>query len=131
MSRANFIYILALFFLVLVDVGAAADSITDSESDDQGCGCATVPREGNPDNTVNAESIISSLGQIERSLSNVEEDMVLIPGGLSYLGADKPVLIRDGEGPRRKVHLSPFYVDRYEVSNKGIQYYCYDTLRGF
>ncbi len=33
------------------------------------------------------------------------------------MGTSNPVFISDGEGPPRKVHLSPFCIDQTEVSN--------------
>lgn len=46
------------------------------------------------------------------------EDMVYIPGGTFFMGTDSPVIPYDGEGPKRPVQLSSFYIDRAEVSNE-------------
>ena len=45
-------------------------------------------------------------------------EMVKIEGGSYFIGTDHPVFIVDGEGPRRKVILDSFYIDKYEVSNR-------------
>ncbi|KAF2353231.1 Sulfatase-modifying factor enzyme [Trinorchestia longiramus] len=45
------------------------------------------------------------------------KDMVLIPGGEFTMGTDTPIFAADGEGPERRVHLKPFFLDIYEVSN--------------
>lgn len=51
---------------------------------------------------------------------NVSTDMVFIEGGDGFIGTDRPIMHRDGEGPRRAVKLSPYLLDRYEVSNEGL-----------
>ena len=45
------------------------------------------------------------------------EDMVLIPGGVFTMGTDVPIFVSDGEAPARRVQLSAYYMDKYEVSN--------------
>jgi formylglycine-generating enzyme required for sulfatase activity len=49
----------------------------------------------------------------------LNDKMVFIKGGLGYMGTDAPFMPRDGESPRRRVRLSPYYLDKYEVSNNG------------
>ena len=44
-------------------------------------------------------------------------DMVQLPGGQFLMGSDDKSFPGDGEGPVRKVTLSPFWVDRYAVTN--------------
>ena len=43
--------------------------------------------------------------------------LVRIKGGVYTMGTDKPIVPQDGEGPARKVEISDFYMDMYEVSN--------------
>lgn len=43
--------------------------------------------------------------------------MALIPAGVFTMGTDEPAIEQDGEWPARRVHISQFYMDRYEVSN--------------
>ena len=33
------------------------------------------------------------------------------------MGSDLPIFVQDGEAPARRVHMSSYYLDRYEVSN--------------
>ena len=33
------------------------------------------------------------------------------------MGTDMPIFVADGEAPARRVHLSNFLMDKYEVSN--------------
>lgn len=48
--------------------------------------------------------------------------MVQIDGGIGCLGTDSQIIRGDGEGPRRQITMSPFLIDKYEVSNNG-EYY--------
>ncbi|XP_037759769.1 formylglycine-generating enzyme isoform X3 [Chelonia mydas] len=43
--------------------------------------------------------------------------MALIPTGMFTMGTDEPEIQQDGEWPARRIHVSQFYMDRYEVSN--------------
>lgn len=43
--------------------------------------------------------------------------LVRIKGGVYTMGTDKPIVPQDGEGPGRRVEISEFYMDMYEVSN--------------
>jgi formylglycine-generating enzyme required for sulfatase activity len=95
-----------------------ADAQEGDSSGGQGCGCRTNSRYGEKAIEIINNKNLSSTSPLE-STDDAVKDMVLIPGGISYIGSDKPVLVRDGEGFRRKIDISPFYIDRYEVSNKG------------
>lgn len=44
--------------------------------------------------------------------------MVKIIADVYSMGTNNPVFVADGEGPKRKVLLDNFYIDKYEVSNK-------------
>jgi len=52
--------------------------------------------------------------------------MVLIPGGEFTMGTDDPVFAADGEMPARKVTISSFYMDKYEVSNSEFERFVND-----
>ncbi len=43
--------------------------------------------------------------------------MVSIPGGIFTMGSDTPIFVADGEAPARRVRLSDFRMDKYEVTN--------------
>lgn len=43
--------------------------------------------------------------------------MVPIPAGVFTMGTDDPQIRPDGEAPARRVTVSAFYMDAYEVSN--------------
>ena len=45
------------------------------------------------------------------------DDMLLVEGGVYTMGTDLPIFVADGEAPARRVQISSFYMDKYEVSN--------------
>lgn len=48
-----------------------------------------------------------------------KEHMILLEGGNFLMGTnDQEGFASDGEGPIREVHLDPFYIDAYAVTNK-------------
>ncbi len=63
---------------------------------------------------------ILSLGCI--LVSNCEAsdvtDMVLVEGGLTKVGLEKPIIPQDGEAPVREIEVSSFYLDKTEVTNR-------------
>jgi len=44
-------------------------------------------------------------------------DRVAIPAGTFWMGTDEPGFPGDGEGPRRRVRLDRFWIDRHAVTN--------------
>jgi formylglycine-generating enzyme required for sulfatase activity len=58
-------------------------------------------------------------GPSEADHSGAEFDMVALPGGAFLMGTDyENAFPDDGEGPVRRVTLSPFLLDRHTVSNR-------------
>ena len=43
-------------------------------------------------------------------------ELVYLKGGTFTMGTDSSITKEDGEGPSRKVTISPFKIDKYEVS---------------
>lgn len=67
--------------------------------------------------TINEYPLFGSLafnGTIDAH--GLDDDMVFVPGGCSVLGTDE--YLNDDEYPRRNIFLSPFYIDKYEVTNR-------------
>ncbi len=57
-----------------------------------------------------------------------EEKMVFIPGGEYLMGTDDEEGFKtDGEGPIRKVEVSPFYIDSYTVTNEEFDAFVKET----
>lgn len=77
------------------------------------CGCQT-----NRENKEQSSSAGKYSAPANMDSSHLRTNqMVNIPGGTYEIGTDKPVFAADGEGPKRKISLPEFYLDKYEVSN--------------
>nr|XP_030138842.3 formylglycine-generating enzyme isoform X1 [Taeniopygia guttata] len=100
-----------LLLLLAVPVGTAATPGTPS------CGCSAGRAAG--DGREAAARRYSAAAGSGRSAGR--GPMVLIPGGVFTMGTQEPEIQQDGEGPARRVHLSSFHMDQYEVSNQDFQ----------
>ena len=117
MLRIGFIFSLFLYAILHNEqacIFGSENVLSEQENAGEGCGCSVKPRESHVPEPPYERSL-----SLTTNSPLTSEIMAFIPGGNSYMGNDKPIIIRDGEGPRRKVSLSPFYIDRFEVSNKG------------
>lgn len=96
-------------------------SIEEVINEGEDCGCSGNLNRGDATKVEvsTTSSSISISSNEHRQLVLKNEDMVFISGGASAVGTDVPELWRDGEGPRRVVSISPFYIDKYEVPNAG------------
>ena len=103
------IFIILTFFTIVSSVHEGAETE---------CGCGQSRAAENTPNS--GSSSILSEGWQGLGGNNVSTDMVFIGGGDGFIGTDQPIMHRDGEGPRRAVRLSPYLLDRYEVSNEGL-----------
>lgn len=54
-------------------------------------------------------------------------DRVIVPAGANWVGTDEPGFPEDGEGPRRRVRLDAFALDRCAVSNLRFHDFVHDT----
>ena len=117
-----------------VDSGGATESGVDAED----CGCSKGVDRGSV--VVSASEASSSrlptdAGSPGRSLGDAAgakyppADFVRIPGGDFVMGTDDPKIPGDGEHPARPVRVSPFLLQRYEVSNS--QYARFVDATGF
>ena len=59
-------------------------------------------------------------------LDNIPLNMVLIPGGKYLMGSDKPGSYSN-EKPVHKVIISPFFMDKYEVTNQQFSQFVNET----
>ncbi|HTK87905.1 MAG TPA: SUMF1/EgtB/PvdO family nonheme iron enzyme, partial [Nitrospiraceae bacterium] len=55
------------------------------------------------------------------------EDMVLIPQGEFFMGSPAGTDSFDDEHPQRKVFLSAFWMDRYEITNAAYERFVRET----
>ncbi|EDV25065.1 uncharacterized protein TRIADDRAFT_26011 [Trichoplax adhaerens] len=53
--------------------------------------------------------------------------MVFLLGGLTTVGTNKIAILSDSEGPSYRAYLSPFYIDKYEVSNRKFRQFIHAT----
>ena len=78
--------------------------------------CAPAASAGAPRTSAEAEW---GFAIPQRSPAEITKNMVLIPGGEFRMGgADPDAFPEDGEGPVRTVRVSPFWIDRYAVTNR-------------
>lgn len=54
-------------------------------------------------------------------------NMIYVDGGLFQMGTNEPVFEADFEGPIRNVTVSPFYIDKFEVSNEDFSTFVKET----
>jgi formylglycine-generating enzyme required for sulfatase activity len=60
--------------------------------------------------------------------ADAKSTLVYLSGGTFLMGTDdEEGFPADGEGPVREVHLSPFYIDRFTVSNRRFAAFVEDT----
>ncbi|XP_050813481.1 formylglycine-generating enzyme isoform X2 [Gopherus flavomarginatus] len=103
--------------------GTAASSSSSHTAVSKGtCGCSSGRGSGGEaaaarrySSEANAPSPAG--GPVTRKGPAAHSQMALIPTGMFTMGTDEPEIQQDGEWPARKVHVSQFYMDRYEVSN--------------
>ena len=88
--------------------------LTDNEAEEEADGeDLEVTVEG--EHTTNPQE---STGQYSIDSGHSEPNQfLLISGGEFKMGTDQQVLPQDGEGPARRVHVSDFFIHKYEVSN--------------
>ncbi|WP_068774805.1 formylglycine-generating enzyme family protein [Paenibacillus sp. FJAT-26967] len=79
-----------------------------------GAGAGSQPGAGKLESAGTTGSVFA-----DRSVEDPLEGMILLPGGSFHMGTDdEEGFPADGEGPVHEVSLSPFYVDKYCVSNE-------------
>ena len=98
---------------------AEAEKQTDG---DHSCGCNAINRDGDLEEATVDDGEVSDEpedrgGNIPKG--SLRNEYIEIPEGIFTMGTDDaPVsTTQDGEGPSRSVHVSPFYMQKYEVSN--------------
>jgi hypothetical protein len=119
--------LLALLCASAFDGPARVDDEGEGPVDGAQCGCAVgsqakesdSSRAGSARGLLNAPEGVSVGSSESEVVHALNEKMVFIPGGVGYMGTDSPWMRLDGESPRRRVRLSPYYLDKYEVSNAG------------
>ena len=67
--------------------------------------------------TMCQEEFCSKESCIDNDADNDDEEMILVKGGTFTMGTDLPIFVNDGEAPARRVQVSNFLMDKFEVSN--------------
>eukprot|EP00043_Microstomoeca_roanoka_P007480 m.71924 g.71924 ORF g.71924 m.71924 type:complete len:437 (-) comp13840_c0_seq3:56-1366(-) len=81
------------------------------------CGCGALRRDGL--HGFAAEKYAEEVQQEHPGAGETpaEAELIYLDGGEFYMGSDEGFFPEDGEGPARKVKVSPFLIGKYEVSN--------------
>ena len=73
------------------------------------------------DKTNGGDSENKASTQPQLDLTNIPltkpNELILIPTGVFTMGTADPILPQDGEGPARRVEITQFYINKYEISN--------------
>src|SRR5579875_4048031 len=85
----------------------------ETPADKTGCCCTpAAQRDGAPPAPGESTTAAATISEATRA------GMIALPGGTFLMGTDYPQgFPADGEGPVRRVTVSPFHVDRYPVTN--------------
>ncbi|XP_068630505.1 formylglycine-generating enzyme [Battus philenor] len=101
------------------------------ENKQSNCGCAIDRPQEKKFDSISAIDILTNSDEcpIDNKFTGniVEHDMVLIPGKDYYIGTNEIIIESDKEGPEKKVKLEPFYLDKYEVSNRDFKQFTTST----
>ena len=93
------------------------------ESEDCGCKANRDPKETAKGSKFSNADLIAELEPPTKRYNQMQR----IVGGGFVMGTDLPIFVQDGEAPARRVHMSSYYLDRYEVSNAEFLRFVKDT----
>ncbi|XP_053890458.1 formylglycine-generating enzyme isoform X1 [Malaclemys terrapin pileata] len=122
LSCGRWVLVLGLALCSLPGTAASASS-SNTASPKGTCGCSSGRGNGGEAAaaarrySAEANAPSPAVGPVTRKGPAAHSQMALIPTGMFTMGTDEPEIQQDGEWPARKVHVSQFYMDRYEVSN--------------
>jgi len=94
------------------------------------CGCKTNRLPGSksesesPPEDAEKQTFLANLDLDGYERTN---QMALINGATFVMGSDLPILLQDGEAPARRVQMSSFFMDVYEVSNAEFARFAIET----
>lgn len=123
--------VLALFSAIVAAENGPAYGLDQDDDGSQrkpGCGCGSTSRgtamvgdatEIGEAGDATPAAQIRSIETPEPVTEAVKENMAFIPGGRTFMGTNAPILKPDGEGPMRPITLSPYFIDRFAVTNEG------------
>jgi len=114
------------------------DAKIDFEERESGCGCSSLSRDQiGEERPTEAFSEVKSKSavylELERAHENgmlgeyITSELLEIPGGEFIMGTNDPAIPMDGEMPARTVEISPFLMQKYEVSNRQFAQFVLET----
>lgn len=139
MSFVNFFIVLVLLSSLALILAVPYDGTDEIDifdpSGSEGCGCAltrevVVGIDGVTTNDFSKPELPSApikAAEIVSIKDQLNAKMVRIPGGKFFMGTDNPLILTDGESPRRPVTVSDFLMDTYEVSNEDYNHFVQAT----
>ena len=109
---------------------------SEGEDPSPSCGCASTSRIRDSDQeeeltveTVDTDDESQQSSEDEMPVGSITNEFVLIPAGVFTMGTDDapPNMEQDGERPARRVKVSKFYLQKYEVSNADFAQFVRET----
>ena len=106
------------------------DSIANTSEGEEDCGCGGSKLTREAVGGLYGTHISSSSNGLEKEeeklsiQAELNKKMVKITGGRFFIGTDNPLIMTDGESPRRPAAISTFMMDIYEVSNADYALVC-------
>lgn len=109
---------------VFISIAFVQYMILFSTIEAESCGCAGLSRDKYNlkaiSEEINTDIDTCTPNESVNQQSSVEK-MIFVDEGSFYMGTDNPKIQYDGESPRRRVHISAFLLDTFEVTNKDFQ----------
>lgn len=123
-ARIIFQPTLSLFIYASIITIIEGNSGTCNLKEKSTCGCSINRKSAVNSahkNTLQSHCTSIDILQFSKELfesSDQLKNMVKIETGSYWIGTDDPVFVADGEGPKVRIHLNRFYIDKTEVSNE-------------
>lgn len=119
------LYIIIISQLATLLCNGAVDQEDSCDASKESCSAANRNTQHFQDEkTVKTESMTDKFSNIPLTHTN---ELISIPSGAFTMGTDDAILPQDGEGPARKVKISKFSINKYEVSNAEFALFVKDT----
>lgn len=128
----NKLYVYVVLFVALFRGSDQIDKLVNNDGD---CGCGNVNRKSERFDLSDFKNEFCEqlsyqdilVNKIPKYFRKPDSQMSFIKGGNFLMGTNKPIIVADGEGPEREVHVSDFYMDIYEVSNEDFKLFVDST----
>lgn len=102
-----------------------SDEPKDDKEQSKTCSCTPSTLNTATSTRSNDHNLLKEYNHSNEILRYLNNKMIYIPSSEDSIGTNKPFMKNDGESPMRKVKLSSYWLDKYEVSNSGkFRSYC-------